>query len=124
MGTTIISALVGLICTSVASVVTFLLTRRKYNTEVDTQQIENMNKSFDVYKKVMDESIAVQDRKIIMQDNKIKQLQQENDALRREISNLQIQMAQLLGTACYDTSCRLRKSVMITAKQTQNGNNA
>ena len=50
MASEVLVALVGLFCTTVSSIVTFILTRRKYNTEVDSQQIENMSKSFDLYK--------------------------------------------------------------------------
>lgn len=110
MATPLFTTIMGLLCTSISSVVTFLITKRKYNVEVDAQQIENISKSFDIYRKMMNESMLVQDKKIIMQDNKIKQLQKENDDLRREISNLQLQMAQLINSVCYDTSCRLRKT--------------
>jgi len=35
MASEIVMALVGVICSAISSVVTFFLTRRKYNTEVD-----------------------------------------------------------------------------------------
>lgn len=118
MVTPLITTIVGLLCTSISSVVTFLITKRKYNVEVDAQQIENISKSFDIYKKMMDESMLVQDKKFVMQDTKIKQLQKENDDLRKEINNLQIQMAQLINSVCYDASCRLRKtSFIVDTKQ-------
>jgi capsular polysaccharide biosynthesis protein len=36
MGSEIIMALVGVLCTAISSAVTFFLTRRKYNTDVDS----------------------------------------------------------------------------------------
>jgi capsular polysaccharide biosynthesis protein len=57
MGTELISALVGLFCTVASSIVTFFLTKRKYNTEVEAQQIENMENSFNVYKTMMEETV-------------------------------------------------------------------
>ena len=83
-------ALVGVVCSAISSVVTFLLTRRKYNTEVDSQQIENMEKSFDIYKKMMEESMAVQNKRI-------DQLQKENDNLRQQVYQLQQQLISLAG---------------------------
>ena len=90
MASEIVMALVGVICSAISSVVTFLLTRRKYNTEVDSQQIENMEKSFDIYKKMMEESLAVQSRRIDA-------LQKENDSLRKQVYQLQQQLISLAG---------------------------
>lgn len=109
MTSTIITTLIGLFCTLVSSVVTFLLTKRKYNMEVDSQQIENMSKSFDIYKKTMNETLAMQNNRIAMQEETIKQLQTENSDLRDQIHNLQMQMAQMFSAMCYDTTCTPRK---------------
>lgn len=110
MGTTIITALVGLFCTLISGVVTFLLTKRKYNAEVNSQQIENMNKSFDGYKKMTEETLAMQNKKMAMQDEKIKQLQEENTELRKQLHSLQMQMASWINALCFDTTCQLRKA--------------
>lgn len=110
MISTIITALVGLLCTLASSIVTFLLTKRKYDIEVDTQQIENMSKSFDVYKKTMNETFAMQNSRIAMQEETIKQLQMDNNDLRKQVHNLQMQMAQMFNAVCYDTTCKLRKA--------------
>ncbi len=42
-------AIISLFCTLISSVITFLLTKKRYNAEVDSQQIENMTKSFELY---------------------------------------------------------------------------
>lgn len=90
MASEIIMALIGLFCTTVSSIVTFILTRRKYNTEVDSQQIENMEKSFDIYKKMMEESLKVQ-------NERINALQKENESLRQQVYQLQQQLISLSG---------------------------
>lgn len=110
MTSTIITALIGLFCTLASSVGTFLLTKRKYDTEVDSQQIENMNKSFDIYKKTMNETFAMQNSRIAMQEETIKQLQMDNNELRKQVHNLQMQMAQMFNAVCYDTACKLRRA--------------
>lgn len=110
MTSTIITAFVGLICTLASSIVTFLLTKRKYDIEVDSQQIENMNKSFDIYKKTMNDTLAMQNQRIAMQEETIKQLQAENNDLRKQVHNLQMQMAKMFSAMCYDATCTLRKT--------------
>ena len=64
MASEIIIALVGLFCTTVSSIVTFFLTRRKYNSEVDSQVVQNVKNAFEAYKKVMEETISSQEQKI------------------------------------------------------------
>ena len=101
MASEVIITLVGLFCTTVSSIVTFILTRRKYNTEVDSQQIENMEKSFDAYKKMMEETLDAQKR--LMEttvnglNNKIETLEKENTFLRQQVDSLRAQMIQFLG---------------------------
>lgn len=97
MASEIIVTLVGLFCTTVSSIVTFLLTKRKYNSEVDSQQIKNMDESFEVYKKVMNEALATQDDKIAL-------LQKENDSLRQQVNELQKQVMSLVGMLYGNTS--------------------
>lgn len=101
MASEIVMALVGVICSAISGVVTFLLTRRKYNTEVDSQQIENMEKSFDAYKKMMEETLDAQKR--LMEatvnglNNKVETLEKENAFLRQQVDSLRTQMIQFLG---------------------------
>ena len=89
MGSEIVMALVGLLCTTLSSLVTFILTKRKYNVEVDSQQIQNMEAAFNTYKKMTDETIKAQDSRIEM-------LQRENENLRSQFNQLQSQMLTLL----------------------------
>ena len=87
----IILALVGLFCTAASSILTFILTRRKYNSEVGSQEIKNIDSSFEVYKKVMNESLKAQDMKIAV-------LEKENDSLRQQVNELQTQVISLVST--------------------------
>lgn len=103
MSTTIISALVGLICTSVSSVVTFLLTKRKYDEEVDAAHLKDLGDAFEKYKTLTNEMYKAQ-------NEKIKALQDENADLKQQVSHLQKQMVELLSAVCMDVTCKLRKS--------------
>lgn len=120
MGTALISALVGLFCTIVTSIVTFLLTRRKYNSEVESQQIQNLNEAFNLYKKTMEETIASrqksQDAIVESMSNEMKTLKEENSDLRKQVSQLQMEMINILGTICLDTTCKMRQ-VNLPAKK-------
>lgn len=89
MANEIIMAVVGLLCTLVSSIVTFVLTRKKYNTEVDSQQIQNMRESFEVYKE-MNRSI------IDSQNKRIEALERENEGLRQQLDQLQGQLSRFL----------------------------
>ena len=89
MGPEIVMALVGVICSAISSVVTFLLTRRKYNSEVDSQVVENVKNAFEAYKQVMEETIASQEKKI-------EKLQSENDYLKKQFEMMQNQLVKLL----------------------------
>ena len=89
MGTEIVIALVGLFCSLVSSVVTFLLTKKKYGAEVESQQIQNMNDSFEVYKKTMHQSMDLQNKRI-------EELERENAYLREQVNQLKDQLTTLL----------------------------
>lgn len=96
MTSTIITTIVGLICTLVSSVVTFMLTKRKYDIEVDANQIRNLSESFDIYKKVMQDTYN-------SQNEKIDRLQKENDDLRRQIHQLEAQFIDLIKNHHFDS---------------------
>jgi citrate lyase synthetase len=85
----IVTAIIGLLCTVTASFVTFMLTKRKYDTEVEGEQIKNMNEVFDLYKKAVEETIASQNRRIDL-------LEKENEGLKQQVEQLQKQLTQLL----------------------------
>lgn len=120
MGTGLISALVGLFCTIVTSIITFLLTRKKYNSEVESQQIQNLNDAFTLYKKTMEDSMASQNKAYEATINslnaKVDTLSEENSDLRKQVSQLQMEMINILGTICLDTTCKMRQ-VNLPAKK-------
>lgn len=99
MNTAIISIVVGV----ASSVVTFFLTKRKYDSEVDGQHIKNLGDAFERYKKLTDEMYK-------SQDLKIKELQEENERLKKQVNHLQTQMIELLNAVCFDATCKVRKA--------------
>ena len=89
MSIEIVTAILGLLCTVIASFVTFLLTKKKYDTEVEGGQIKNMDEVFDLYKKTVEETIASQNRRIEL-------LEKENECLKQQVEQLQEQLTRLL----------------------------
>jgi hypothetical protein len=72
-----------------------------------------MGESFDVYKKMMEEALASQKKTFEaateVQDKKIDMLQKEKDSLQAQVSQLQQQMLNVLGSICLDSTCKLRR---------------
>ena len=93
----IVTGVVGLITTVTSGWVSWLFAKKKYNAEVDTDLIENMQKSLDFYMKLSD-------------DNKVRldEALKRNDTLEGEIKDLRKQMFELMNNICYDMTCELR----------------
>ena len=93
----IVTGVVGLITTVTSGWVSWLFAKKKYNAEVDTNLIENMQKSLDFYMKLSDDNKARLDEAL-----------KRNDVLENEIRDLRKQMFELMNNICYDMTCELR----------------
>lgn len=84
----IVTALVGVVSAAISAIVSFLLTKRKYSSEVESQEIANIRESFQLYKETMKETLEIQDRKIdeLMKENG--ELKGELKALREQITRM------------------------------------
>lgn len=105
MDSTIILSLIGLGEAVITSVVTFLLTRRKYKTEVkegeihnDGYKIENDEKKFDLYVKMINDN-----------NIRIDELQEENRDLRKQVAEMRSVVFSMLQQICTDMMCQNRK---------------
>ena len=110
----IVTGVVGLITTVTSGWVSWLFAKKKYNAEVDTNLIENMQKSLDFYMKLSDDNKARLDEAL-----------KRNDVLENEIRDLRKQMFELMNNICYDMTCELRsrkpKRTVTTTKSGCNG---
>lgn len=89
---------IGLI-TSIASAWTsWFFTRKKYNTEVDSDYIGNLQKA-----------LATYDSIIAHNKTEIEHLMKRNDELEKEVSELRKQMLDLVMNICMDFSCKARQ---------------
>ena len=98
----IITGLVGLVTTISSSVVTWLLARKKYNTEVDSNVIKNMSDSLEFYKKLADD-----------QKDRLDELTHRNRELENEVRELRKQVFTLMNSVCYNLECTLRQRGVI-----------
>ena len=94
----LLAIIVGAICTTISSIITWLLARKKYNAEVNTNVIENMQKSLDFYKQLSDDN-----------SRRLQEVLERNDKLEDQIRDLQRQVFALMNTVCTNLSCSLRE---------------
>lgn len=89
---------IGLI-TSIASAWTsWFFARKKYNTEVDSNYIENLQKALATYDSIISHN-----------KTEIEHLMRRNDGLEKEVSELRKQMLDLAMNICMDFSCKVRQ---------------
>lgn len=88
----------GIITTVISGWTSWLFARRKYNSEVDNNLIENMQQSLEFYKKLSDDN-----------KNRLDEVLKRNVELKQEIRDLRKQMFSLMNSICTDLTCQLRK---------------
>lgn len=89
---------VGIITTVISGWTSWFFARRKYNSEVDNNLIENMQQSLGFYKKLSDDN-----------KNRLDEVLKRNAELEQEIEDLRKQMFSLMNSICTDLTCQLRK---------------
>lgn len=89
---------VGIITTVISGWTSWFFARRKYNSEVDNNLIENMQQSLEFYKKLSDDN-----------KNRLDEVLKRNTELEQEIRDLRKQMFSLMNSICTDLTCQLRK---------------
>lgn len=89
---------VGIIATVISGWTSWFFARRKYNSEVDNNLIENMQQSLEFYKKLSDDN-----------KNRLDEVLRRNAELEQEVRDLRKQMFSLMNSICTDLTCQLRK---------------
>lgn len=95
-----LSIIITFCTTTLASFITWLLSKRKYKAEVDSNVLDNLQKQLDIYKDI------VTDVKIQLKDYIT-----ESDKLRDQVLTLQKQVTLLLPLACKIENCSNRQSL-------------
>lgn len=99
---TLITGGIGLLTTVVSAVTSWLFARKKYNSEVDHNLIENMENSLEFYKKLSDDN-----------KTRLEEMAERNKILEAEIQELRKQMLNLTMNICMDLTCanRVREQI-------------
>lgn len=123
----IVTAICGIVTTAIASLVTWLLSKKKYNSEVDSNNIQNMKESLEFYIKLSDDYNQRLTNEIKAHNEEVKALYKENSELKkeikeqekrfdekimanqREITLMKNQMLSVYGQVCLNFKCTERK---------------
>ena len=89
---------VGLLTSIISSWTTWFFARRKYNSEVDSNLINNMKESLDFYEKLSTDN-----------RERLEEVLKRNTELEQEVGELRKQMFNLMSSICTDLTCQLRK---------------
>ena len=97
----LITAGIGLVSTFIGSWTSLFFARKKYNSEVDNNLIQNMKESLEFYKKLSDDN-----------RERLQEVLKRNDSLEQEVRDLRQQMFNIMGSLCVDLTCQMRKRDM------------
>lgn len=89
---------VGLVSTIVSGWTSWFFARKKYDSEVDNNLINNMKESLDFYEK-----LSADNRE------RLEEVLKRNAELEQEVGELRKQMFNLMSSICTDLTCQLRK---------------
>lgn len=89
---------IGLITTVVSGWTSWFFARKKYNSEVDSNLIDNMKESLSFYEKLSNDN-----------RERLEEVLKRNTELEQEVRELRKQMFNLMSSICTDLSCQLRK---------------
>ena len=101
----------------IGSIVSWLTAKKKYNAEVDSTIIENLQKSLEFYEKLVnDNTRRLED---VLKRNE--ELEKRNQVLEEKITNLSNQVFTLMSEICVNYSCsmRQRKPFLYGSKKTE-----
>ena len=94
----LITGAVGVVSSIISAWTSWFFARKKYNSEVDNNLIENMQNSLNFYKQLSDDN-----RK------RLEDVLKRNEELDKEIQDLRKQLFNLMSSICIDLTCQVRK---------------
>lgn len=96
---TIITGGIGIISTIIGSWASWVFARKKYNSEVDNNLIQNMQESLDFYKSLSDDN-----------RQRLETVLKRNEVLETEVRELRAHLFSLMSSICTDLSCQIRNN--------------
>ena len=94
----LITSLIGIVTTFTSGFTAWFFARKKYDSEVDSNLINNMKESLDFYKKLSTDN-----------RERLEEVLKRNAELEQEVEELRKQMFNLMSSICTDITCQLRK---------------
>lgn len=94
----LITAIGGLLTTLLGSWASWFYTRKKYNSEVDNNQIKNMQESLEFYKQLSDDN-----------KRRLEEVLQKNQELEKEVAELRQQVFDLMHSTILSNAKKLKK---------------
>lgn len=91
-------ALIGVFSTVIGSWTSWFFARKKYNTEVDSNLIENMQKSLEFYMKLSDDN-----------KERLEEALKRNDQLQNEVTELRTQVFKMMNSMCFKHRLSVKK---------------
>ena len=95
---TLITGCIGLLTTIVSAWASWVFARKKYNSEVDNNLIQNMQESLDFYRKLSDDNRT-----------RLEEGLKRNEDLEEEVRELRTQLFSLMSSICTDLTCQIRR---------------
>ena len=89
---------IGLITTIGSGWTSWFFARKKYNSEVDNNLINNMKQSLEFYEKLSTDN-----------RERLEEVLKRNTELEQEVGELRKQLFNLMSSICTDLTCQLRK---------------
>ena len=94
----LITGAVGVVSSIISAWTSWFFARKKYNSEVDNNLIENMQNSLNFYKQLSDDN-----------KKRLDDVLKRNEELDKEIQELRKQLFNLMSSICVDLTCQVRK---------------
>lgn len=94
----VITGCVGIVTTIISGWTSWFFTRKKYDSEVDSNLINNMKESLSFYEKLSNDN-----------RDRLEEVLKRNSELEQEVKELRKQMFSLMSSICVDLTCQLRK---------------
>lgn len=93
----VVLVITNILAPIITGFVTWLMAKKKYNSEVDNTVIGNMKESLEFYKQLSDDN-----------RERLSEVLRKNDMLEKEMSDLKTQMLNLTLNICMDLTCKHR----------------
>jgi hypothetical protein len=94
----IITGIIGVVTSVISAWTSWFFARKKYNSEVDSNLIKNMQESLEFYKRLSDDN-----------RERLEEVLKRNEELEKEVKKLNERLLNIMTTICVDLSCQVRK---------------